>query len=398
MDIKAQIKKLVSQYYPEILEIRRHIHAHPELSFEEFETSACIRKNLDDWGINYRHGFAGTGIIAVLDGKGPGKIIGLRADMDALPVQEENDLPFKSKVQGKMHACGHDVHSSVLLGVIRVMNEIKNNWEGRIKFVFQPAEERVPGGARQMIKESALGPDNPELMIAQHVYPELEAGKAGFCPGRYMASSDEIYITVLGRGGHGAMPDKVTDPVLISAHLITSLQQIVSRNAMPGIPTVLSFGKVTANGSVNVIPDEVKIEGTLRTMNEEWRKKAHTVLKDICDHVTRGMGGRADLEIRHGYPVLINDPEVTGMAESFAREILNDQNIIRIEPRMTSEDFAYFSEICPCVLYRLGTSSDMKNVFSLHTSKFMVDERSIQTGMELMSWLCLRFLGSGKKT
>lgn len=392
MKLKEQIKKLVSEAYPEILEIRRHLHAHPELSFEEFETSAYIRKKLDEWGISYKHGFAGTGIVAVLDGSAPGRIIGLRADMDALPVQEDNTLPFKSIIPGLMHACGHDVHTSVVLGVIRVLNGMTSRWNGRIKFVFQPAEEKIPGGAKLMLDENALGPDEPELMIAQHVYPELETGKVGFCPGMYMASSDEIYITIKGKGGHGALPDKLIDPVLISAHLITSLQQVVSRHAKPGIPTVLSFGRLVANGAVNVIPDEVRIEGTFRTMNEEWRKKAHSIIKDICENITKGMGGRLEIEIRHGYPALINDPEITRSAENAAKDLLGDQNVTILEPRMTAEDFAYFAGRYPAVLYRLGTSSSSAVMASLHTPRFLVDESSILTGMELMVWLSLHFL------
>ena len=393
MELKNQIKKLATKYYPEIIDIRRHLHANPELSFQEFETSAFICKNLDEWKIPYKTGFAGTGIVATLDGAGPGRIIGLRADMDALPIQEENDISFKSKNPGKMHACGHDVHVSCLLGSIRILQEIKSQWHGKIKFVFQPAEERVPGGANMMIQENAFGSEEPEIMIAQHVYTDMKVGNVGFRPGIYMASSDEIFIKVKGKGGHGALPDKLTDPVLISAYLLSSLQQVVSRNAKPGIPTVLSFGKVIANGSVNIIPDEVSIEGTLRTMNEEWREQAHSLIKKICENIVEGMGGKVEIEIRHGYPLLVNDHEVTANASDFAKDFLGDTKVEDLEIRMTAEDFAYFAQKYPSVLFRLGTSDNPGKDGALHTSRFNVNESSIELSMGLLAWMSVGFLG-----
>jgi amidohydrolase len=393
MELQNQIKKISARIYPEIVEIRRHIHAHPELSFEEYETSAYICNILDQWGIPYKKNIAGTGIVAVLEGKSPGRTIAFRADMDALPIIEMNQIPFKSLNAGKMHACGHDVHTSALLGAIRILKELKENWSGKIKFVFQPGEEKIPGGASLMIKENALSPDEPEIIIAQHVFPDMEVGNVGFRAGQYMASSDEIYITVKGKGGHAALPDRLIDPVLISAHLITSLQQIVSRHAKPGIPTVLSFGKVEAAGAVNVIPDQVRIEGTFRTMDEEWRKKAHELILKISKGVAESMAGTAEVEIRHGYPVLTNDPKVTDLAKSFAEKFLGVKYVHELDYRMTAEDFAYFAQKYPATLFRLGTTDPGKQGSALHTSTFNVNEKAIELSMGLLAFMGVCFLG-----
>ncbi|MCB8994385.1 MAG: amidohydrolase [Bacteroidales bacterium] len=392
MDNLQNIKKLATGYYDEIISIRRHIHAHPELSFEEYETSAFICKILDKWGISYKKGVAGTGIVASIEGKGPGRTIAFRADMDALPIQESNDIPYKSLNDGKMHACGHDVHTSSLLGAAKILNELKSEWKGKIKFIFQPGEEKIPGGASLMIKEDALLPDEPEIIIAQHVFPDMESGNVGFRSGQYMASSDEIYITVHGKGGHAALPDRLIDPVLISAHLITSLQQIVSRHAKPGMPTVLSFGKIEAAGAVNVIPQKVKIEGTFRTMNEEWRKKAHELIRSISENLVNGMGGKLELEIRHGYPVLVNNPDVTEKARSIAIDYLGQESVHELDYRMTAEDFAYFAQKYPATLFRLGTSEKGKESSALHTSAFNVNEESIELSMGLLAYMGIRFL------
>lgn len=392
MDIQNRIKEIAQNIYPEIIEIRRHIHANPELSFEEYQTSAFICSILDKWNISYKAGIAGTGIIAVLQGKNPGKTIAFRADIDALPVTEKNNIPYKSLNEGKMHACGHDVHTSSLLGAISILNSLKDQWEGTIKFIFQPGEEKIPGGASLMLKEKALLPDEPEIIIAQHVFPDMETGNVGFRSGQYMASSDEIYITVLGKGGHAALPDKLIDPVLISAHLITSLQQIVSRNAKPGLPTVLSFGKLEAAGAVNVIPDQVRIEGTFRTMNEEWRNKAHELIQKITNDLCSSMGAKAEIEIRRGYPVLVNNPEVTEKAKKFAIEFMGASKVHDLEIRMTAEDFAYFAQQYPATMFRLGTSDPGKQSSALHTSTFNVNETSIELSSGLLSYLAISFL------
>jgi amidohydrolase len=394
MDLKNKIQQFSDKYFNEILDIRRHIHKNPELSFQEFKTSEFICSVLDRWGIKYKKGIVKTGILAEIDGANPGKVLALRADMDALPVYEKNDLPFKSLNEGVMHACGHDVHTGSLLGVIRILNEIRSEFNGKILFIFQPGEEKIPGGAKLMLEEKLFGDDKPDLVLAQHVYPEFEAGKVGFKSGIYMASSDEIYITIKGKGGHGALPESLIDPVLIASQVIVSLQQISSRNNKPGVPTVLSFGKVFAGGAVNVIPDEVTIEGTFRTMDEEWRKRAHELIIKMVKNIAESSGGSAEVEIRHGYPVLHNDEEFTPVITSYAREYLGDEKVKKLDIRMTAEDFAYFSNQYPSIMYRLGTAEPGKKGGALHTSGFYVDESSIKTGMELMSWLSLKFLNS----
>ncbi|HYW94135.1 MAG TPA: M20 family metallopeptidase [Bacteroidales bacterium] len=392
MTVKERIQQLSSTYLQEILDIRRHIHAHPELSFEEFETSAFIKSKLDAWQVPYVGDFVKTGIVAEIRGNESGKLIGIRTDMDALPIQELNDISFRSTNDGRMHACGHDVHMASLLGCVRILNDMRDSFAGRIKFVFQPGEERIPGGAKLMLEENCFRGDEPEVMIAQHVYPDMEVGKVGFREGQYMASADEIFITVKGKGGHAALPERLVDPVLITSHMIVALQQVVSRNAPPAVPTVLSFGKITGEGAVNVIPDEVRLEGTFRTLNEEWRHKAHLLIEKLARGTAVAMGGDADIEIRHGYPVLVNDPAVTRQARQAAEEWLGKQNVEDLDVRMTAEDFAYFSQKYPSVLYRLGVSADPHNASALHTPRFTVDEAALKVAVELFSWIAIRFL------
>lgn len=392
MNIKDKIVELSRKHFEEIIDIRRHIHANPELSFEEFNTSEYICSILDKWGISYQKGYVNTGILAVIDSKKPGKTIALRADMDALPIQEKNDLSFKSTKQNVMHACGHDVHSASLLGVIRILNEIKSDLNGKILFVFQPGEEKIPGGAKQMIEADIFKDNEPDIVIAQHVCPDLLAGEVGFKQGQYMASSDEIYITVKGKGGHAALPERLVDPVIMTAQLLVSLQQIVSRNNKPGLPTVLSFGNIIANGAVNVIPDEVKLEGTFRTMNEDWRKNAHELIKTIAEQTTAAFGGTADIEIRKGYPVLFNNPENTAAASNLAKEYLGGEKVKALDIRMTAEDFAYFSQKYPSFLYRLGIAEPDTKTTALHTSGFRVNEKALEYGMGLMSWITYSLL------
>jgi amidohydrolase len=391
--IKKDIEKRVAEYFDEIIAIRRHLHKYPELSFEEFETSDFICKKLDEWGVKYRKGIVKTGIVAEIEGKEKGKIIGFRADMDALPVKEENSFDFRSLNEGVMHACGHDMHTASLLGTIRILKDFSHLLKGKIKFVFQPGEERIPGGANLMIQEGLFQDEEPELMIAQHVYPDLETGKAGFRPGEYMASSDEIYITVEGKGGHAALPERLRDPILIASHLIIALQQLVSRNNKPGVPSVLSIGKVKADGAVNIIPDKVYLEGTFRTMNEEWRQKAHQNIQKITEKLCESMGGRAEIEIRKGYPVLYNDPELCEKLQSFASEIMGGDNVIDLDIRMTAEDFAYFSHKYPSVLFRTGTTGTARGG-GLHTSTLNIDENAIKISMSLFSWMAVRLLSS----
>src|SRR6056297_558494 len=394
MTLEQKIKKLSNKYFSQVVDIRRHLHQNPELSFQEFKTSAYIASLLKKWGIEFVTGIAETGIVATIKGKNPErKTIALRADIDALPIEEKNNIPYKSKNKGVMHACGHDAHTASLLGVILILNELKDEFEGTVKCIFQPGEELLPGGAKLMIQQEVLKNPEPEIIIGQHVYPELPAGKIGIKSGAYMASSDEIYITVKGKGGHGAMPWQINDTVLITSHIIVALQQITSRLAPAGIPTILSFGKIMAHGATNVIPDEVNIEGTFRTMNETWRTKAHQKIKDITKGIAQGMGAKAKINIKSGYPVLINDESTTLKAKEAAKQFLGAKNIVDLDYRMTSEDFAYFSQKKPSVFYRLGVSStNNKECLSLHSPKFNINEKALETGIGTMAYMAIQFL------
>ena len=386
------IKKLAKQKLNEVVSIRRHLHKHPELSFEEYETSAYIQHKLAEWNIPFKNGFVKTGIVAHIEGKNPTKkVIALRADIDALPIQEENQIDYKSINNGVMHACGHDVHTSSLLGTAAILNDLKDQFEGTIKLLFQPGEEKLPGGASLMIKENALKNPDATLIIGQHVFPDLPAGKLGFRSGMYMASADEIYLTIKGKGGHAALPHKVIDPIYISSVILSSLQQVVSRNAQPTVPTVLSFGKINSKGgATNVIPDEVYIEGTFRTMDEEWRTKAHDIITSIVNNTAQSMGGEAIVDIRKGYPFLMNNEEVTHKSIINAKEFLGKQNVIDLDLRMTAEDFAYYSQEIPGCFYRLGTGEST----GLHTSTFNIDETALETSMGFMAYNAVKQLNS----
>jgi amidohydrolase len=388
------IKSKASQYKDEVIEIRRHLHENPELSFKEFETSKYVCSKLDEYGIEYKTGYVETGIVGLIKGSNPKKkVVALRADLDALPIEEENEVPYKSKNQGVMHACGHDVHTSSLLGVAKILNEVKDQFEGTIKLIFQPGEERLPGGASLMIKEGAL--ENPQIdsIIGQHVYPQLEAGKVGFKSGMYMASCDEIYVTVRGEGGHAALPHQNIDPILISSHIVTALQQLISRMMPPTIPAVLSFGKIIGNGSTNVIPDVVELEGTFRAMDEEWRAAAHVKMKKMAESIAESMGGSCDFVIAKGYPYLVNDESTTDNAKNVAIEYLGKENVVDLDLRMTAEDFSYYSQVAPACFYRLGTKNDSKEINSgLHTSKFNIDEEALETSIGLMTWIAINEL------
>lgn len=392
--LKRKIKEKALAYKEEVVAIRRHLHAHPELSFEEFETSKYVCSKLDEFGIEYQDGFVKTGIVGLIKGKNPEKkVIALRGDMDALPIIEENEVVYKSTNEGVMHACGHDVHTSSLLGAAKILNELKDDFEGTIKLIFQPGEERLPGGASLMIKEGVLENPVPTRVFGQHVYPQLEAGKVGFKPGMYMASTDELFMTIYGKGGHAALPNLTIDPILIAAHILTALQQLVSRHSHPTAPTVLSFGKIIGNGATNIIPDKVELEGTFRAMDEQWRAEAHQKMIKMAQGIAEGMGGKCSFEIRKGYPYLVNDEEVTLRAKEAAIQFLGKENVVDLDLRMTAEDFSYFSQAAPSCFYRLGVKNEAKHPQSgLHTSTFNIDEDAIETSIGLMAWLAVNEL------
>ena len=396
MDLKEKIKHLAKDFAQDIIKNRRHLHAHPELSFEEYNTSKFVAEKLKSYGLQPKEGVAGTGIIVHIEGKNPQKkTIALRADMDALPILEANDVSYKSTNAGVMHACGHDVHTSSLLGVARILSEIKHDFEGTIRLIFQPGEEKFPGGASLMIKEGVLQDfDNfaaPKSILGQHVMPLLPVGKIGFREGQYMASTDEIYVKVRGKGGHGAMPEFCIDPVLITSHIIVALQQIISRNCNPKLPSVLTFGKVIANGATNVIPYEVYLEGTFRTFDETWRKEAHKKIVKMAVGIAEAMGGTCDFDIKVGYPHLKNHPELTRRTRNFANEYMGEENIEDLDLWMAAEDFAYYSQHIDACLYRLGTRNDEKGIISnVHTPTFNIDEGALEIGAGLMTWLAVR--------
>jgi amidohydrolase len=387
-----KIQSFAKEYLDEIIRIRRHIHAHPELSFHEKETAAFVVQQLNAWGISATTGIGGYGITAFIEGKNPSsRCYALRADMDALPIVEKNDTTYKSQHDGVMHACGHDVHTASLLGAAKILNTLKSEWEGTVQLIFQPAEEVLPGGASLMIKDGVFSKRKPDAIFGQHVFPELPAGKVGFRKGAYMASTDEIYITITGKGGHGAKPDQVVDPVLISAHLLVALQQVVARWANPQMPTVLSFGKINANGATNIIPSELKLEGTFRTFNEKWRYEAHERMKALAKGLVEGMGGEVDFRIEVGYPVVFNNPEVTEKAMLLSQEYLGENNVVPLDMRTTAEDFAYYSQLLPGCFYRLGTAAENgKFSHPVHHPQFDVNEDALLTGMGLMAWLAIK--------
>ena len=389
-----KIQSLSSTYLNDTITTRRHLHMHPELSFHEYNTSEFVWGELEKIGITDKKKMAGTGIVALVKGKNPDKkTVALRADMDALPIVESNDVPYKSKNEGVMHACGHDAHTASLLGAARILNEIKDGFEGTIKLIFQPGEEKLPGGASMMISEGVLNNPAPAGIIGQHVMPLIDAGQVGFRSGIYMASTDELYIRVKGKGGHGAMPHLNIDPVMIASHMMVALQQIVSRNANPIMPSVLSFGKVIANGATNVIPNEVYIEGTFRTLDEKWRSDAHEKILHMATAIVEGMGGKVEFEIRRGYPALVNNPELTSSTRKAAEVYLGKENVLDLDIWMAAEDFAFYSQQTKACFYRLGTRNESRGITSsVHTPTFDIEEKSLEIGTGLMAWLALEEL------
>jgi amidohydrolase len=386
MDLNERIKKETAAILDEIIAIRRHIHAHPELSFEEYETSKFVSSKLTEWNISHKTGIIKTGIVGLIEpANGADKCIALRADLDALPITEVNTVDYKSTNEGVMNACGHDVHTAMLLGAAKILNSLRDELSVAVKLIFQPGEEKLPGGASLMIADGVL--ENPTVseIYALHVFPELEAGKVGLRGGMYMASCDEIRMTVKGKGGHGAMPHQNIDPILISAHLITSLQQIVSRNCPPQIPCVLSFGRIEGLGATNVIPDEVKLEGTFRTMDEKWRKTAHENIKNQSESLVKSMGGEIDVDIQVGYPYLENDPELTATAREKAVKLLGEDNVVDLPLRLTGEDFAYFSQKIPATFIRIGVRNEAEGIiYPVHNKQFNIDEKAIEVGMQTL--------------
>jgi amidohydrolase len=393
--IKEQIQQLSKNIFDDVLANRRHLHMHPELSFHEIATSAYVASKLDELEIPYIR-MADNGLVGLIKGALPSdKVVALRADMDALPITETNDVPYKSQNPGVMHACGHDVHTSSLLGTASILSQLKSNFGGTVKLIFQPAEEKLPGGASLMIQEGVLENPKPQAVIGQHVMPLIDAGKVGFRAGKYMASTDELYVTVKGKGGHGAQPQQNVDPVIITAHILTALQQVVSRFADPKSPSVLSFGKVIANGATNVIPNEVYLEGTFRTMDEQWRGEAHKRMKKMAEGIAESMGGSCEFNIMKGYPFLINEEKLTAAVRGYAEDFLGKENVVDLDIWMAAEDFAYYSQVADACFYRLGTRNESRGIVSsVHTPTFDVEESALESSTGLMAYIALKQLGN----
>ena len=384
--IAQKIKELASRYKDEHIAIRRHLHAYPELSYQEFETSIFVQKQLQQYGINYEVK-ANTGMIGLIKGKNPGsRIVALRADMDALPIEEANDIDYKSTKPGVMHACGHDVHTTCLLGAARILNETKEDWEGTVKLIFQPGEEKNPGGASLLIKEGVLENPKPQCIFGLHVNPQLEVGKLSFRGGKVMASADEIYINIKGKGGHAAAPHLTADTILIASQLIVSLQQIISRNNDPFSPSVLSITSFQGGHTTNVIPTEVKLMGTFRAMNEEWRFKAHDLIRRHTENLIHAMGASVDLHIDVGYPTVYNHEGLNLAARSIAEDYMGKDLVSETEIRMGAEDFGFYSQQIPGCFFRLGTTNKEKGITSgVHTPTFNIDEAAIEIGVGMMA-------------
>lgn len=388
-----QIKALADRFFPDIVLLRRTLHQHPELAFEEYETARLVKETLEALGLEVQTGIAQTGVVATIRGGMPGPTVALRADMDALPIVEENTFDFASTIRGKMHACGHDGHTASLLGTAKILHAVRDDLYGTVRLIFQPSEERIPGGAKPMIEEGVLAATStepaPAVIYGQHVMPELPTGQIGVCNDHYMASADELFFTIQGQGGHGARPHHLSaDPVLVAAHLIIALQSLISRNCPPDVPSVLSIGKVAADGATNIIPDTVHLEGTFRSMDETWRFKGHDLIQRTAQHIGEAFGAQVETEIAVGYPVLHNHLAPTNAVREAARAYVGPENTVEIDPTFVSEDFAWYTKHTPGSFYRLGTGNEHEHsTFGLHTPRFTIDEEALRVGSGFMAYL-----------
>lgn len=392
MMTKEKVTQLADNIYPEVVRLRRTIHANPELAFEEHETSKLVAETLEKLGAEVRSGVAKTGVVATIKGKkGSGKVIGLRADMDALPIAEATGLEFASKNPGKMHACGHDAHTAIGLGAAMILSELRDEFAGEVRILFQPSEERNPGGAPFMIADGAL--DGVDEIYGLHVIAQHDAGTVGFCEGEMMASADELYITIKGKSAHGARPQFGVDPIVTAAQVITALQTLVSRNLDPFSQGVITIGSIHGGFAPNIIPEEVKLVGTLRAMTSEWREFAHKRVLEIVEGVCTAMGATCEVVIDKGYPMLKNDPSKTHFAEDAARELFGNDRVFKAERLMGAEDFAYYLEKVPGTFYRLGIRNTVKGITAdIHNDHFTIDESALKTGVAMQAYLALKSL------
>lgn len=392
-NITDRIKQLADKYYDDVVTLRRTIHANPELAFEENETSKLVATTLEKYGVEVRRGVAKTGVVGTIRGKNKGKVIALRGDMDALPILEATGLPFASKNSGKMHACGHDAHTSIGLGAAMILSELKDELNGEVRFLFQPSEERVPGGAPFMIEDGAL--DGVDEIYGLHVIAQNDAGTVGFFPGEMMASADELYFTIKGKSGHGARPQYAIDPIVTSAQVITALQTLVSRNLDPFSQGVITIGSIHGGFAPNIIPEEVKLVGTVRAMTKEWRDYAHKRIVEIVEGICAANGATCDILIDKGYPVLNNHPEQTMFADEAARELFGSDRVFKAERLMGAEDFAYYLEKVPGTFYRLGIRNEKMGITAdIHNDHFTIDEEALRTGIAMQAYLAVKALGN----
>ncbi len=394
LDVLDRIRKLNDELFADVVRLRRTIHQNPELAFQEEETARLVHDTLTSLGLKLRTGVARTGIVATLDTGRPGPTVALRGDMDALPIQEENEFDFASKNVGKMHACGHDAHTASLLGTAMILHRMKDDLRGRIRFLFQPSEEKLPGGAKPMIEDGALGGANPPAAIfGQHVQPDLPTGQIGVRSGMYMASSDEIYVTVKGAGGHAAAPHRLpTDAVLAASHVVVALQSVISRNCPPDVPSVLTIGRLTADGATNVIPERARLEGTFRAMDEEWRFRAHDLIRRVAHHTAEALGATVDVDVIVGYPALYNHPPETEFVREAAAEYVGKENVVDLDRWYASEDFAWYLKEVPGSFYRIGTGNKQKGIeHGLHTPRFTIDEEALRTAPGFMAYLASKY-------
>lgn len=387
-----RIRSLADEFFPEVVRLRRAIHRKPELAFEENETAALVAETLRGIGLDPRTGVAKTGVVAHIVGGKPGPTLALRADIDALPIQEENDFEFVSENAGSMHACGHDAHTSSLLGTAMILSQIKEELSGSIRLIFQPSEEKLPGGAKVMIEDGVLaemnGQSAPKHILGQHVFPQLPVGTLGVRSGPFMASADEIYLTIQGKGGHAAAPQELIDPVLVQAHVITALQAVISRNRPPDQPSILSFGKIIAEGATNIIPNDVQLIGTFRAMDEDWRYRAHELIRQTATHTAKAFGATCDVEILVGYPALSNDPETARFVRSTAVDYVGEEYVVDLPMWYASEDFAWYTQQIPGAFYVLGVGNEAAGItHGLHTPLFTIDEEALRLGPGFMAYV-----------
>ena len=389
IEIQNRIRTRAVELFEKVQGYRHHLHAHPELSYKEYNTMQFVADRLNELGIDHTVGIGDTGVVGIIRGDhhtANQNCIALRADLDALPIQEENEVEYKSTVDGVMHACGHDVHTSVLLGAAEILHELRNLLPHPVKLIFQPGEEKNPGGASYMIRDGALKNPSVSKIFALHVFPDMPTGKVGFKEGIYMASCDEVYLTIHGKGGHGATPHQCIDPILIGANILTQLQQVVSRQCDPKIPCVLSFGHFEALGATNVIPSTAHLKGTFRTMNEAWRAEAHELIRRTATHIAQAAGGAVDVIIDIGYPYLENDPATTAQLRELAQVFLGEDNVEDLPIRLTAEDFSFYSQEVPSCFFRIGVRNEERGiVYGVHHPRFDIDEQALITGVQMMA-------------